>query len=509
MSKARVVIVEDAGLVAMAIQECLEKMGYGVPAVVATGEDAVRAAAQHEPDLVLMDIRLKGEMDGIQAAELIKNKHRIPVVYLTAYSDAKTLERAKLTEPFGYVLKPFEEEALQTAVEVALYKSQMDRQVRETKEELSAILGCLGEGVVVADLKGHISYVNPTATEILGYSSTEAARLSLAQVFRLVDRATGEEVSLPVTEPVLEGRAVSQEDRLLATAKHGYVPVDLNAAPIRNDAGNTTGIVVAFRDITHRKKTQQIIMHELETASAAQARLLPKADARTIGQYRFGWIFRASTFGAGDFFNYSRLADEHLGFYTVDVVGHGVSASVLARLVYRFLTPGIDQSGLFRSAGARAVTPVELIQRLNEEFYQEDETEFFSLAYGTVDTRTGLTKIACAGHPRPLWLRNGEGVADIPTRGPAIGVSPDADVTEHEFTLQPGDKLALYSDGLVDCTNPRLEPFSPKRLSIQLQHLSDKPAPELAHAVDKTVSEWRATNQFDDDISMLVVERTP
>lgn len=125
MTEAKILVVEDENIVALEIKKRLQKLGYIVPGVASTGEDAISKAEAILPDLVMMDIMLKGEIDGIHAAGEIKKRFNIPVIYLTAYSDEGTLQRAKLTEPYGYILKPFEEDDLRTAIEIALYKHQI------------------------------------------------------------------------------------------------------------------------------------------------------------------------------------------------------------------------------------------------------------------------------------------------------------------------------------------------------------------------------------------------
>ncbi|OPY21137.1 MAG: two-component response regulator [Methanomethylovorans sp. PtaU1.Bin093] len=125
MMGVKILVVEDENIVALEIKKRLQKLGYIVPGVASTGEDAISKAEGILPDLVLMDIMLKGEIDGINAAGEIRKRFNIPVIYLTAYSDGDTIERAKLTEPYGYILKPFEEDDLRTAIEIALYRHQM------------------------------------------------------------------------------------------------------------------------------------------------------------------------------------------------------------------------------------------------------------------------------------------------------------------------------------------------------------------------------------------------
>ncbi|MHC5034564.1 MAG: response regulator, partial [Planctomycetota bacterium] len=127
MANARIQVVEDESIVALDIKDNLEILGYNVVAVESSGEPAIQKAIETRPDLVLMDIRLKGEMDGIEAAQQIRAHLGTPVIYLTAYADEATLQRAKITEPYGYILKPFEERELHTTIEMALYKHRMEK----------------------------------------------------------------------------------------------------------------------------------------------------------------------------------------------------------------------------------------------------------------------------------------------------------------------------------------------------------------------------------------------
>lgn len=131
MEKAKILIVEDERIIAMDIKNSLQKMGYCVCGIAHSGEMAIQRTAELQPDLVLMDIILKGEMDGVEAAETIYHSYNIPIIYLTAHSDVPTLKRAKATEPFGYLIKPFEERDLQTAIEIALVRAQAEADIRK------------------------------------------------------------------------------------------------------------------------------------------------------------------------------------------------------------------------------------------------------------------------------------------------------------------------------------------------------------------------------------------
>jgi len=140
MAKTSILVVEDEAIVAKDIQNSLKKLGYNVPSVENSGEDAIESAGQHRPDLILMDIMLKGQISGIEAADQIKKRYEIPVIFLTAYADESTLSKAKVTEPYGYIIKPFKEIDLHTSIEMALYKHGKEQEVKRERDLYSAIV---------------------------------------------------------------------------------------------------------------------------------------------------------------------------------------------------------------------------------------------------------------------------------------------------------------------------------------------------------------------------------
>lgn len=129
-------MVEDENIIAMDIQNRVKRLGYSVSAIAASGEEAIKKAAETHPDLVLMDIKLKGMIDGIEAAGQIRERFDIPVVYLTAFADDETLQRAKITGPYGYILKPVRDRELHSNIEIALHKHEMERELKEYTKEL-------------------------------------------------------------------------------------------------------------------------------------------------------------------------------------------------------------------------------------------------------------------------------------------------------------------------------------------------------------------------------------
>jgi len=143
MESGKILIVEDELLIGENLKRSLLKNGYEVPCIAVTGTEAISMVEQHNPDLILMDIKLKGDMDGIEAAGIIRKRFDIPVVFLTAHSDIDTFEKAKITEPFGYLLKPFEDRQLCLAIETTLYKNRMEKERKKLLEEIKVLRGLL------------------------------------------------------------------------------------------------------------------------------------------------------------------------------------------------------------------------------------------------------------------------------------------------------------------------------------------------------------------------------
>jgi two-component system, LytTR family, response regulator LytT len=140
MSKTNILVVEDESIVSKDIQNTLKKLGYNIVGASSTGEDAIAVAEEAKPDLILMDIMLKGEMSGIDAATVIKERFNIPIIYLTAYADESTLNRAKITEPYGYIIKPFKEIDLHTSIEMSLYNHKINSDVKKERDFLYSII---------------------------------------------------------------------------------------------------------------------------------------------------------------------------------------------------------------------------------------------------------------------------------------------------------------------------------------------------------------------------------
>ncbi|NJR44272.1 response regulator [bacterium] len=174
MVHAHILIVEDENIIARDIQRRLTSLGYAVPAIASSGQEALHKAATLRPDLALMDIVLKGDMDGVETAAHMHRRLQIPVVYLTAYADDQTWQRARATEPFGYVLKPVLDRQLQTVIEIALDKHRMAKNIAASEKWLSTTLRCVGDAVLATNTAGRITFMNPVAEALTGWRQEDA-----------------------------------------------------------------------------------------------------------------------------------------------------------------------------------------------------------------------------------------------------------------------------------------------------------------------------------------------
>ena len=269
MSATTVLIVEDEAIVAADLAGKLARLGYEVAGITARGEDAVLLACRLRPQLVLMDIWIEGPMDGIETAEAIRRQHDVPVIYLTAHSDPATLARAKLTGPFGYILKPFEERELATQIEMAIYRHATDRQLRQQREWLRVTLTSIGDAVIASDAGGRVTFINPVAAALTGWNSVEAVGQPIQCVFRIVNEQTGEPLEEPIARVLREGRTVELANHASVVTKDGRrVPIEDSAAPILDAAGQVIGAVLVFHDVTEKRRAEEQLRRshdELET----------------------------------------------------------------------------------------------------------------------------------------------------------------------------------------------------------------------------------------------------
>jgi len=252
-----------------------------------------------------------------------------------------------------------------------------------------------------------------------------------------------------------------------------------------------------------------IIRKDLEAAAELQKSLLPDATASLNG-LTFQSLFLPCTYVAGDIFNFFQLDDRHIGFYLLDVAGHGIPAAMLSVTLSKMLATNVLDLNGFKNGNEyeTLLSPARRVGELNKQFHSNDDSmRHFTMLYGMVDTQRNTVKVTQAGHPPPIVM-NARVVAPLPTNGGfPVGLLPEMDYEEMEFDFNPGDRLIVYSDGVTECRNPKDEQYSLKRLIRRLQGLKNRPLPDVLNRLKFSLNSWRGRPDFDDDISVLAIER--
>ncbi|MEA2083146.1 MAG: response regulator [Thermodesulfobacteriota bacterium] len=254
MGKARILIVEDEGVVAKDIKNTLENLGYHVPGVASSGEEAIKNAMEMHPDLALMDIVLEGDIDGVEAAEKIRGGFDVPIIYLTACTDVKTLQRAKITEPYGYILKPFEERELHTSIEMALYKHKMEKKIKESEQKYRTLFENCRDAIYITTREGSFVDVNQSLLDLFDYTKAEMTVLKAREIYVNPDdrdRYTRE----------IELNGFIKDLELKLHKKDGTEMDCLLTANLRKAVdGTILGYQGCIRDRTYRKRLEAQLM---------------------------------------------------------------------------------------------------------------------------------------------------------------------------------------------------------------------------------------------------------
>lgn len=260
MSAERILIVEDEAIVALDLCNQLEDLGYQVVGTADCSERALQLATDHQPDLVLMDVMLKGALDGIEIAKAIQRMRDTPVIFLTSFSNTETVKRAAQAGPYGYLSKPFQLSELAAGIEVALYKARMERQLRESERWFAATLRCVDEGVIVTEPDTTIRYMNKAAEQLTGWPLAQAQGQALDQIVRFAPspgKPAEHRGSLALRRAMDSGRTHHARKVRALVSRTGWTsPVDQSASPVLNQQGECIGAVLVLRDVRERLRQE-------------------------------------------------------------------------------------------------------------------------------------------------------------------------------------------------------------------------------------------------------------
>lgn len=252
-----------------------------------------------------------------------------------------------------------------------------------------------------------------------------------------------------------------------------------------------------------------VIEKDLQAAAELQRSFLPN-PAASIHGIKFEWLFLPCTFVAGDSFNYFKLDDRHIGFYLLDVAGHGIPAAMLSVILSKILSPPPIHLGLSDPPGnaeSDFFSPARKLAALNEQFQNEyDAMRYFTMVYGVIDLQQSLVRISQAGHPSPVRATKEGKTCLVGAGGMPVGMLPGISYDEVEFEFQKGDRLFIYSDGITECSNPENEQFSQERLIQLIETNKDRPLSQVLASIEESLYTWSGSKIFADDVSLLAIE---
>jgi phosphoserine phosphatase RsbU/P len=257
------------------------------------------------------------------------------------------------------------------------------------------------------------------------------------------------------------------------------------------------------------ESAHKLIENDLKAAAWMQETLLPPPALQPLG-VRCEWRLQPSGYVAGDIFNFFALDDQRMGFYLLDVSGHGVPAAMLSVTLSMVLTPDATHGSPLKrydpvTGAFEVLSPGNVIRELNERFQLKDD-RYFTMVYGLFNTRSSILEVAQAGHPGPILIRRGGDPVVLGAGGMPVGLWRDIDFDCYDTPVNRGDRLLLYSDGVTECMNVQGEPFGENRLLAYLRQRSTRPLDELLEGLLDEIRKWRCVTEFGDDISLLAIE---
>lgn len=375
-------------------------------------------------------------------------------------------------------------------------------------------LDVAAEGVTIADARladRPLIYVNEGFERLTGYSAAE----TLGRNCRFLQG--------PGTDPaaVDEIRAAIAEKRGCVVEILNYrrdgVPFwnRLSITPVRDELGEVTHFIGIQSDVTERREAEaelrrakEALEHDLRLAVRVQQALLPPAELRLPG-VRIARAFHPCADLAGDAMGVVAFPHGPVGLYLLDVSGHGVGAALLSFTLSHTLAPSAEGSLLVEGAGpaAAVVPPWRVAERLNRQFPMDRTRQYFTFAYAVFDASQGRVDYVLAGHPAPILLPGTGAPAPLPGRGLPIGMLEDATFDHESVSLQPGDRLYFYTDGVADALDGSDQEFGSPRLMAEIDRLRDRPLREGLDHVASLVLDWSG-GRLRDDVSLLAIERT-
>ncbi|RHX90899.1 ATP-binding response regulator [Leptospira stimsonii] len=317
ISAPSILIVDDEWLIAFNLQVSLQKLGYSIAGTARTADEALELAERTKPDLILMDIRIEGELDGIQAAERIQKKMDVPVIFMTAFADEETFNRAvDRASMFGYISKPFQPTALKNSIEIALKQQQRFGKAREEGKEARDVIQNISEGAISLDRDGKILFMNRTAESLTGWLLSDVQGESGEKVLSL---STDEGVNIRTGVGSVKPSHLKYIPSLLTRKNGTRIQVAFRVSPVRDEEGSIAGSIITLSELAtltvsekEISEMEKVIQSErrLDSIQKLAAGLAHEINNPLMGIINYGHIIRNHKGGDADTKNYARLVIE-------------------------------------------------------------------------------------------------------------------------------------------------------------------------------------------------------
>jgi len=427
MAGETILVVEDEPLVGIELQEWLIDLGYTVPEVVADGSKVIGVTKEIRPDLILMDIRINGAIDGIQAAGEVRRTSDIPIIFLTAYSDPDTVARVIQVRSNGMMLKPFRERELEINVALALEKAKERKSAAKQLLPWRSMVETLEQAVILFDENGRWLHANPEARNSIGggwEGFTLAAVLGVSAEAWAADPGSWLGREFPLTEPA--------SDWVFTLAEIGAGP-------------DYDGFLMCIHPM--EKQEREHLRSSIQNIHDLLSGFVPQADLFPERLFNDGFLVPRPS-GTGDSYDLFPLGPHHFLFYSLDVSGHGLLSS-MAIASLRGMIRELAGNALVRTN--EIPSPADLLNTLNHRFLGSNPSgPMFTIALGILAPSSGDVVLVRAGHPAPLVVDREGNFRLLGTEGPALGVFPEVDLKETEDRLRRGERLFLPSDGVLE-----------------------------------------------------------
>ena len=432
MTEKSILVVEDEPLVGMELQEGLSRMGYHVPEVITSGDEVMRAVHKFHPDLVLMDIRINGSMDGIQATAKLRETSDVPVLFLTAYSDSATIKRAAEILPDGYLLKPFGERELQANIEMLLLKSQARMKEDKSLRKMIPILDALDTALVIFDRTG--KWIHGNAAAHLAFPTQEGVQVpDLAGLLHTTQEDFEADMDRWVTEKI---------PRFVDPAG---VARTVTIEALLGQESRRIGFLAVLHGMD-KDETDHLQVSAF-TVNRTLSNLLPENGLYSERLDSAGFLLPSPS-GTGDVYDLFPLGPHHFVFYNLDVAGHGPLPAMVAYSLHSAIR---DLSRNYLKRNDEVPSPSGLLETLNRKFLpQSDAIPFFTLTLGILAPITGEFQLVRAGHTRTLWAKADGSFRWLHGKGTALGAFPEVVFEELSGRLRSKDRLILCSDGVLE-----------------------------------------------------------